>query len=250
MTAKKISKFLALGIMLAFFAICAFLTGTIAVATYLFGFEKESVDSFLFVIGIINSSALFLIIVILVILAVLQIREGKRLKQEGLRGLWSTLCGVGDVFFAISLLSILIGDLYSQSFFMIFGRLNFYVSFMNSLNLVLDAILFVFCIAAGVMYLVSAITQKRMGKLNPLLLVSGIVLLAYALVLGGMYLTIAFMSVEIYRFLVTILSIMMLAARSFRGLAPLTYPQFSQAQLVQPPSAPQAPYEPEQPLRQ
>lgn len=281
MLENKRKSVLVLGIVFAVLAAYVFIYEIIGAISYRDSYVNDDIWSAPEFMDILYSLALILMIAALVAMCVMQLSEGKRLKKMGIKGQWSTLCGVGDILLAISLSSIAVSNGITSFAFNADNILTFDFEVLNVIYRVLNLVFFVFCIGAGVMYLISGIRQKRMGKTNILLLIAGVIFVAYSLIEGVRILLQAIVppddpfDINEYCVRMILFSTMMFVMYGLRGLAPLLYqktalpPQFGQLQYGQqahpyptipqqsysePPAVPQsytqappAPHEPKQP---
>lgn len=242
MLTNKRKKLLIFGIVYAALATCYHglgIPGSITRITNYQGTIDPGLASF---ISTVTSIVLVLMLASVIVLGVLQIITGSQLRKEGMRGVSSTLCGLGDFLLAATLLLGLISTFVYRNIPMITEVTGYTTSDIFSImTLVSTFPSYWLGIAVGVLYIVSGVTQKRMGKSNRFLLIAGIAHIVSIPILVIASFLIQFTSIEVYYFMTMAASFIVLTGRILRGLSPLAYPKAGQSivgnsQVYMPPS--------------
>lgn len=225
MTLSKKNAFLGIGIaivaMAVGLAIINFLNLVPALSFYLGG--DSSATPF-------NTSVPALLLLVLMLLAfallgILTFMEGSRLKKGGAVGMWCTLAGLGDLMIAVALCFNVLSSILSLNYQALLEATNFDFTLVSTLFTLINIPAWLLYVAAGAFYFIAGFAQKKIEKMNLMLLIAGGAFVVYALLSAISNLFSSLMPPAPYYILQLIISVLIFAGRGLRGLSPLQYPK-------------------------
>lgn len=225
MSEKKRKLLVVLGIILVVLATVSFMIGAVGDLIKPILLREDALVSINSFFSILQLGISVLTFGVLVAFAILQISEGMQLRKVGLRGSWSTLCGVGDIFFATMVFVGIVMSIVLQNFESVIESVDNDRDKIEIILLFITVPAYLSCIAAGVIYLVSGVDQGKMGKPNLLLIIAGICLVVNTVLTVVANQLLNLVSLDVYSSVMTLTGFVMLAGRVCRGLAPFAHPK-------------------------
>lgn len=177
-----------------------------------------------------NTSFLALILLILglfafAFLGILMFMEGSRLKKGGAVGTWCIMAGLGDLLVAAVLFFNVLVSVISLNYQAILNATDFNFSLINMLFTLCNIPAWLLGVAAGALYFLSGYAQRKLGKLNLMLVIAGAAFVVYSILAAATNVLTSVLPPVPYYVLQLVISVLILVGRGLRGLSPLQYPK-------------------------
>lgn len=212
-----------LGLVLAGLALCSLALSMLFYVSSLIAFNQGTAPMAMPFFFNLTPAVNFLLAAALVVSGVLLLSAGGQLKRAGGQSTWCVMGGVGDLLLGASVLLLFLSSLLSANYTVILEVLGVDYALMDVIFSVILYPSYLLCAASGALYIVAGIAQKKAGKTNILLVISGCALCAAALLIVFIELLYTIPTLDVMYILHIFYALVLFAGRGMRGIAPLGY---------------------------